>query len=355
MRWVKVANLPDCRSQINQLVEIIIPAELPSGNAIFRWDQYALHQVNNNNPFVEWFLQCADVKVESSSARAWDSFDTFSIIDNNGVPVYPSRVDKYRNPYTPGQQRPNEPDFFMTGPACVDETINNCQFTAVGTRGYTGFGGSAGTVEGIGSTTSPSSPSYSVTRGATRPVQTSPTTSQGSMCCYAGGCASYGGAGCNAVGAWCSETSDHCNRCGGVLCSGPDGTSERSEPESESEPESTPEAEPEAEPKLETASEGAPEPAVPSPSVQQPQCCHGTGCGANAVVYCHPADSWCSQSVEICGSCNGIFCSEVALLLRDTAKKHRFLRRHEYSGNNLLQKEVESKKSLLVGKLGDEL
>merc|ERR1712194_968307 len=98
-------------------------------------------------------------------------------------------------------------------------------------------------------------------------------------------------------------------------------------------------------PESEMESEVAPAPANPSLSAQQSQCCHGTGCGANAVWYCHPADAWCSQSAETCGSCNVFLCNEVALLTRNTAKRHRYLRRHDHAGNNLLQKVVQQKTS----------
>jgi hypothetical protein len=59
MRWVKIANLPDCREQINQDVPVILPKDLPSGDAVFRWDEYALHQ----GSFIEWFIQCADIRL----------------------------------------------------------------------------------------------------------------------------------------------------------------------------------------------------------------------------------------------------------------------------------------------------
>lgn len=130
-QFVKIANLPDCRSQINTRVPILLPRELPAGDAILRWDQYALHQGN----FIEWYVQCADIAVTASSfARDWGSFNKFSI-----PAVYPSSIREYRrNTAVPGDD-----DFYMTGPACVDECINQCALTAEGTVGYTGYGGEA--------------------------------------------------------------------------------------------------------------------------------------------------------------------------------------------------------------------
>merc|ERR1712048_1332986 len=91
--------------------------------------------------FIEWFIQCADIHISSSSTRNWDSFNSFSMIDNDGTPAYPSDVSRYRNAYMPTQKAPSDSDFWMTGPACVDNSINQCALTAVGTKGYTGFGG----------------------------------------------------------------------------------------------------------------------------------------------------------------------------------------------------------------------
>merc|ERR1719436_1633596 len=148
-RYVKIANLPDCRRQLNQDVAITVPAVLPAGPAILRWDQYALHQ----GSFIEWYCQCADISVISSSDRAWEGFNSFSIIN---PPVYPSGPSS-----PPGFRRStsvmSDADFYMTGPACVDDSLNQCGLTAQGTRGYTGFGGgdvSAGGGSG-GSVTTP--------------------------------------------------------------------------------------------------------------------------------------------------------------------------------------------------------
>lgn len=129
-QFVKIANLPDCRSQINTLVPIRLPSQLPAGDAILRWDQYALHQ----GSFIEWYVQCADITItsSSSSARDWASFNKFSIAS-----VYPGnpRVNYRRNTAVPGDD-----DFYMTGPACVDDCINQCALTAKGMQGYTGYG-----------------------------------------------------------------------------------------------------------------------------------------------------------------------------------------------------------------------
>merc|ERR1712113_756165 len=169
----------------------------------------------NVDPLIEWFIQCADIKISSSSTRSWESFNSFSMIDNDGIPAYPSSISSYRNPYNPLQAAPEDAEFFMTGPACVDNSINQCDLTAVGTRGYTGFGGDEN-VE-------PLAPSQSTT--AIVPYMTSSPTSDPStslqanaMCCYAGGCSSYGTSNCNPLGSWCSSSAESCQGCGGTFC-----------------------------------------------------------------------------------------------------------------------------------------
>jgi hypothetical protein len=42
-RYFKVANLPKCREQNNQPMSFTLPTWLPGGEAIVRWDWYALH------------------------------------------------------------------------------------------------------------------------------------------------------------------------------------------------------------------------------------------------------------------------------------------------------------------------
>jgi len=135
-RFVKIANLPDCRSKINTLVPLVVPSGLPAGDAILRWDQYALHQ----GSFLEWYVQCADIKIVSSSNRKWDSFNSFSMVSPPVYPNGPSEGVGYRRNLAVLA----DADFFMTGPACVDDAINQCGMTAKGTRGYTGFGGEEG-------------------------------------------------------------------------------------------------------------------------------------------------------------------------------------------------------------------
>jgi len=348
MRWVKIANLPDCKEQINQDVPLVLPQELPSGNAVLRWDQYALHQ----GTFIEWFIQCADIVIASSSTRSWESFNSFSMIDNNGVPAYPSDVNKYRSLYRPDQASPGASGFFMTGPACVDESINKCALTAKGTKGFTGFGGElttpAPTQTPTPAPTAPTpvptpsyapAPSYSPvpvptpTYSPPASTPTSPTYPVESQaeCCYAGGCASYGTNFCNAVGSWCSESADNCGTCGGTHCTEMDWWK--------------------TQPSGPSPSPSGPDP-VPSPSLQG-QCCYTGGCSSYGTSSCNAVGTWCSESQSNCQRCGGTFCEATSLLAQGGARKSlRSVRaRQAHLGHSLVQVNSTSQRAMPAGAL----
>eukprot|EP00931_Biecheleriopsis_adriatica_P055733 TRINITY_DN3301_c0_g1_i1.p1 TRINITY_DN3301_c0_g1~~TRINITY_DN3301_c0_g1_i1.p1 ORF type:complete len:426 (-),score=43.06 TRINITY_DN3301_c0_g1_i1:366-1643(-) len=120
-KYVKIANLFDCKSYPSRSIRI--PASLPSGRAILRWDWAALHVW----PKVEFYVQCVDIQISSTSAVSPNSLDSYSLIN---PPVYPDDGNDgvgYRNAFSRGA--PQE----MTGPSCIDNTINDCQLTAPGT------------------------------------------------------------------------------------------------------------------------------------------------------------------------------------------------------------------------------
>jgi len=337
MRWVKIANLPDCRSQVNEEVHIDVPSVLPAGEAVLRWDQYALHQVANDPPFIEWFIQCADIVISSSSTRSWESFNSFSIIDNSGVPVYPSSVSSYRSPYNPNQVAPGSSEFWMTGPACVDDSHNQCALTAAGTKGYTGFGGEgsltppAATTFGPYLTPTPTTPSPSPTETTLAlyptfaPTQAPSSSGGDAMCCYDAGCISYGTSFCSAVGTWCSGSAEACASCGGTLCV----------ESAESAPVSVPTSPP-------------PTPSPTSAPEGGDQCCYASGCSSYGTASCNAAGSWCSESAEACTRCGGTLCSGVSALFEERARRQKFLRRQGAFGQVLLQTDVNSRKTFEV-------
>ena len=106
--YFKIANLPDCKAQSNQNVEVDLPPWLPGGAAIMRWDWYGVHG-GPNNP--EFYVQCVDIDITptASAVTPADITAKFPIIG-----AYPRRG------YVG-----------MTGPACADKesTLNNCALT----------------------------------------------------------------------------------------------------------------------------------------------------------------------------------------------------------------------------------
>jgi len=130
-KYFKIANLFDCKSQNKADVPIVLPSWLPAGQAVLRWDWYALHQYPN----VEFYSQCADVTiVNNGQAANINTITKYSII---APPVYPQTGRDgvgYRNPFANSEQ-------FMTGPNCANGfNGNSCSLTAPGTTGYVDVG-----------------------------------------------------------------------------------------------------------------------------------------------------------------------------------------------------------------------
>jgi len=119
-KFVKIANIPDCKKYTSWNIEI--PASLPAGRAILRWDWVALHIW----PKTENFVQCSDIEIRSASSSRPSELDSFSITN---PPIYPDDGNDgvgFRNAFGPGSQD-------MTGPSCIDDSINECMLTAPGT------------------------------------------------------------------------------------------------------------------------------------------------------------------------------------------------------------------------------
>ena len=136
-QYFKIANLPKCRDQNRMDVDIAMPAWLPAGQAILRWDWYALHQ-GPNSP--EYYSQCVDLTITSTSSTTVESIVKYPIIG-----IYPpAGAGAYRNAFGNGKNI-GEPGFIMTGPACADATStdNNCPLSANNGNGgdITGGGG----------------------------------------------------------------------------------------------------------------------------------------------------------------------------------------------------------------------
>jgi len=165
-RYFKIANLPDCKSEQNTDVTITVPDFLPAGQAILRWDWYALHV----RPTIEMYVQCADIQVTGSSNSVLASqLTTYKITD---PPIYPSTGTEgvgFRNAFNPSSEQ------YMTGTACANGiTINKCPLTAVGMTGNTRDGGNIGSHNTAAPTLAPGATLATTSQA---PAATSATTS----------------------------------------------------------------------------------------------------------------------------------------------------------------------------------
>jgi len=134
MQFFKIANIPKARDHKKSLgltYQIKLPEWLPGGNAVLRWEWYALHV----NPTIELYAQCADIVITpSASAVAKSSIPMYPVVDSSGntktLPLYNTDRAIYRDGFDPSTPQ------WMTGPACaLDYSENDCGLTAVGTKG----------------------------------------------------------------------------------------------------------------------------------------------------------------------------------------------------------------------------
>merc|ERR1719401_84958 len=171
-------------------------------------------------PTVEWYVQCADIYIDSTVQESIPATSSFSIIQ---PPIYPSSGDV---------RSPGDSGYYITGPACFDGTLtvrNHCDETAPGTRGFTGQPGSAGGSAGgsgggsaggeAGGSTgwddTWGSGSGDGSAGSGSSGSSSEGTSTAAPCVPVGDCGALG---------WCSQSEfvDFCSEqgagCSGVFC-----------------------------------------------------------------------------------------------------------------------------------------
>jgi len=127
MKWFKVANFYDCKSNSDQQpMTLTLPSWLPSGKATLRWGWYAVHVF----PSVEFYSQCVDVVIVGSTTTIPSDVVLYPLIGTN--PVFPLNGNDaaYPNRFGDGD--------FMVGPACAKglDALNSCSLTAAGSRGY---------------------------------------------------------------------------------------------------------------------------------------------------------------------------------------------------------------------------
>lgn len=132
-KFVKIANIYDCKRYSGQTIEIDLPSWLPAGPAVIRWEWYALHVA----PTIEFYAQCSDVEITSAS--------TLTAADLPSYPVYPWVLPEngnqgvgFRSAYDMSQPQ------FITGTPCAfpgDATARSgCELTAAGTQGHIAVG-----------------------------------------------------------------------------------------------------------------------------------------------------------------------------------------------------------------------
>jgi len=213
-RYFKIANFFDCKAQSGTPMTITIPDFLPKGNAIMRWDWYALHV----RPAVEFYNQCVDITISSSSAVTISQVTALAYTIKSGI--YPNTAHTaYRNPFGNGKQ-------FVTGPECINRiSLNNCSLTAAGQTGNTRGGG---TISSLMPTPTPTpAPTHAPTPvPAPTPAPTlvpptpapTPTPTPTPTPAPAGCCTWDENVGCQAS-TWCSTSEGNCKACNGMWLS----------------------------------------------------------------------------------------------------------------------------------------
>jgi len=129
-RFVKIANVFDCRAYTGQDYQVDLPSWLPAGQAVIRWEWYAIHVW----PGPEFYAQCADVTIESSSALTANEIPSYTIVSPQVFPAQSTDQLPYRCYWCQGFQE------FLTGPPCAfpgqASARAQCDRTAPGTVGH---------------------------------------------------------------------------------------------------------------------------------------------------------------------------------------------------------------------------
>lgn len=100
--WFKISNFMadenpprDCRQGAGQQQGITLPSWLPTGDAIFRWEWYALHVRSGGR--IEYYSQCIDVTVTGGSSVALADINPKFKIGTH----LPSSASLYRDGFSP--------------------------------------------------------------------------------------------------------------------------------------------------------------------------------------------------------------------------------------------------------------
>ncbi|GMI53914.1 hypothetical protein TeGR_g12387, partial [Tetraparma gracilis] len=121
MRFFKIANFPQQRRNNNEDVRVSLPDWLPPGPAVLRWDWYATH----NAPWTEFYANCIDVVIASSSALVPADIPSYKIETGTGSP---NSYDAYNceDCWCWDCPASDWASVGMNGPACVGGVEGNC-------------------------------------------------------------------------------------------------------------------------------------------------------------------------------------------------------------------------------------
>jgi len=115
MRWMKIANYIECGQAHLETLHLMLPEELPSGNAVVRFMAVDL----SSYPEARFDVQCADIAIEGHAEADIASLHAFTMRDLD-MPKHAHDGIGYPSP-TSGK---------MTGPACAFfYDSNNCALT----------------------------------------------------------------------------------------------------------------------------------------------------------------------------------------------------------------------------------
>lgn len=144
MKFFKIGNVFDAQQYHMKPVTITLPDWLPGGNAVLRWEWYALHE----NPNVEFWTQCSDLIVKPTEKELpVEKVPSYRVVINDNARTLPlegprrdnNELKKYRKViYSRTSYKWENPSpSFMTGPECaLGFTKNNCPMTGHGTAGH---------------------------------------------------------------------------------------------------------------------------------------------------------------------------------------------------------------------------
>ena len=123
MRFFKIANIPQQRL-LNKLgITINLPSWLPPGKAVLKWSWYGTH----NAPWVEFFANCVDVEVVSSSAVKPSDIPSYPIESGTAratsyPPYYDEKGEHWCYDCTAADWMAKK----IAGPPCVGGVEGNC-------------------------------------------------------------------------------------------------------------------------------------------------------------------------------------------------------------------------------------